>query len=150
MTHSMPQGLPDPEVAAEFYKDVPVKRLIAWIIDSILIAILTTLVLPFTAFVGIFFFVALYGIGGFFYRWATLAMGSATLGMRLASIELRMLSGDKLSGGGAFLHTLGYIVSVSVTPLQLISIVLMLFSARKQGLTDHILGTAAINKAARF
>ena len=32
---------------------------------------------------------------------------------------------------------------------QIISIVLMLTSPRAQGLSDHVLGTAAVNRAAR-
>ena len=34
--------------------------------------------------------------------------------------------------------------------LQVISIVLMMTTSRAQGLTDHFLGTVAINKAARY
>jgi hypothetical protein len=33
---------------------------------------------------------------------------------------------------------------------QLLSIAMMLFGARGQGLTDFVLGTVAINRAARF
>jgi hypothetical protein len=33
-------------------------------------------------------------------------------------------------------------------PLQFVSIGLMLMTERKQGLTDHVLGTAAVNRAA--
>ncbi|MGJ8558402.1 MAG: RDD family protein, partial [Sulfitobacter geojensis] len=41
---------------------------------------------------------------------------------------------------------LGYSVSFAIPVLQLISIVLMLTSARRQGLTDMVLGTVALNK----
>ncbi len=145
-THVTP-GLPDPETRPEFYEGVPAKRLFAWVIDVVLIAVLTAVILPFTAFVGMFFLGALYLITSFLYRWVTLARGSATIGMRVLSVELRDRFGDRLDSGTAFLHTLGYTVSVAVFPLQLISIALMLISNRAQGLSDHFLGTAAINRS---
>ncbi len=143
-------GLPDPNTHPAFYADVPLKRFFAWVVDVILIGLLTLLALPFTLFAGLFFLPLLVLTISFFYRWFTLASGSATLGMRLASIEFRTAEGERFDSAAAFLHTLGYIVSVSVFPLQLVSIVLMLVSDRKQGLTDHVLGTAAINRAARY
>jgi uncharacterized RDD family membrane protein YckC len=141
-------GLPDPEISPELYADVPLKRFLAWIVDFIVIAVLTAIVLPFTFFTGLFFLPVLFLFVGFLYRWATIASGSATWGMRLAAIELRDAAGARLDSGTAFLHTLGYTVSVSVFPLQLVSIVLMLVSDRRQGLTDHVLGTAALNHRA--
>jgi uncharacterized RDD family membrane protein YckC len=141
-------GLPDPEVSPELYADVPLKRLVAWIVDFVVIAVLTAIVVPFTFFTGLFFLPVLFLFLGFLYRWATIATGSATWGMRLAAIEFRDASGARLDSGTAFLHTLGYTVSVSVFPLQLVSIVLMLISDRRQGLTDHVLGTAALNRRA--
>ncbi len=142
--------LPDPETQSEFYADVPMKRLFAWIIDMVLIGILCVLILPFTAFTGIFFFPLMLLVVGFAYRVVTLAGGSATLGMRLMGIELRDQSGDRFDLAQAFLHTLGYSVSLSFPILQVISIVLMLTSSRKQGLTDHVMGSVAINRAARY
>lgn len=142
-------ALPDPQTQAEFYADVPLKRLFAWVIDVVLIAIACLLVLPFTAFTGVFFFPALMAVVGFVYRVVTLASGSATWGMRLVSLEMRRQTGDRFDFATALLHTIGFYVSVAMAPLQLISIVLMLLSARAQGLTDHVMGTVAINRAAR-
>ncbi len=142
--------LPDPETQAEFYEDVTFKRLIAWFIDTAAVFLLCVLVLPFTAFTGIFFFGALMFLLGFAYRVATIATGSATWGMRLMSIELRQSDGSRFDLSAAFLHTLGFTVSVMFPILQLISIVLMIASDRKQGLTDHVMGSVAINRAARY
>jgi len=64
------------------------------------------------------------------------------------AVELRTAQGTRLDLSAAFLHTLGYAVSMAVFPLQLVSIVLMLTSARGQGLIDLGLGCAAINRAA--
>ncbi len=142
-------ALPDPQTQSEFYADVPLKRLFAWVIDVVLIAIVGLLILPFTAFTGVFFFPALMAVVGFVYRVVTLASGSATWGMRLVSLEMRRQTGDRFDFTTALLHTIGFYVSVAMAPLQLISIVLMLMSSRAQGLTDHVMGTVAINRAAR-
>jgi hypothetical protein len=142
-------SLPDPATQPEFYQGVVLKRGLAWVFDAILIGILSALVLPFTAFTGIFFFPGLMLVMGFFYRWFTLAGGSSTWGMRLMSIELREADGGRFSGSTAFWHTAGYTFSILVAPLQLISVLHMLVTSRGQGLSDHVLGTAAINRPLR-
>ena len=139
-------GLPDPETRPEFYASVPLKRAFAWFADLILIAILTAIVVPFTAFIGAFFLPFLFFVVGFLYRWVLLSNGSATLGMRLAAIEFRNSGGDHFDANTAFLHTAGYTVSFLIFPLQLLSIALMLISERGQGLNDHVLGTTAVNR----
>ena len=63
-----------------------------------------------------------------------------------AEIEFRDRDGQPFDGGTAFLHTAGYTFSVVTVPLQLISIVMMITTERRQGLTDIILGTAAVNR----
>lgn len=124
---------------------VPLKRGIAWLFDIVLIALLCALILPFTAFTGVFFFPFLMLVVGFIYRWFTIAGGSATWGMRIMGIGLRDHHGALLGSGLALSHTFGYTISVAIAPLQLISVVLMLVTTRGQGLTDHLLGTTAIN-----
>lgn len=142
--------LPDPELQPEFYADVAMKRLLAFVIDTILIALICVVILPFTAFTGLFFFPVLMAVVGFAYRVITLATGSATLGMRLLAIEFRTAQGARFDLGMAFLHTVGLHVSFAVAPLQLGSIILMATSERGQGLTDMILGSVAINRRARY
>jgi len=140
--------IPDPLSQPDFYADVPAKRLIAWVADTVLVALICLLILPFTAFTGILFFPALMLVVGFAYRVVTLARGSATWGMRLTAIEFRTLSGARFDLTLAFLHTLGFTVSCAFFPLQVVSIVLMLTTARGQGLSDHLLGTVALNRRA--
>ena len=141
--------LPDPATQPEFYQDVAMKRLFAWLVDTVLIVLLCIFILPFTAFTGIFYFPLLVALVGFAYRVITLANGSATLGMRLFAIEFRRGDGARFDLGIAFAHTLGLTVSFAVFPLQLISIVLMATTARGQGLSDHVLSSVAINRMAR-
>jgi len=141
-------GLPDPARKPEFYRGVAMKRAIAWVIDVVFIGIACTLILPFTAFTGVFFFPFLMLVVGFLYRWFTLAGGSATWGMRIMAIELRDHDGLKFQSGTALGHTLGYTLSVAMAPAQLISMIMMVATARGQGLTDMVLGTTAVNKPA--
>lgn len=139
-------ALPDPQYQPEFYADIPPKRLIAWVIDVGLILGLTLLVLPFTAFVGLLFLPFLYASLGFIYRVATLAGGSATLGMRVMSVELRTAEGLKFGLGEAFFHTLGYYISFAMALVQLASVALMLTSERGQSLTDMVMGSVMLNR----
>lgn len=142
-------GLPDPNTQSGFYAGVAVKRLLAWVFDVVIIAALVFLVGIFTLGLAWILF-PLMLLVGFVYRWMTIAGGSATWGMRMMAIELRTREGQPLDGGTAFLHTLGYTVSIAVSPLQLISVILMLFSPRGQGLTDMLLGTAMLNRSATY
>lgn len=142
----MYSALPDPETSPQLYDSVSMKRGIAWVIDIIIVTVIALVLIPLTAFIGAFFFPLLFLVAGFFYRLMTIASGSATWGMRIMSIELRRLDGDRLDASEAFLHTLGYYVSFAVAPLQLISVIMMLLTRQGQGLTDSILGTTAVNR----
>jgi uncharacterized RDD family membrane protein YckC len=140
-------SLPDPVSQAAFYAGVPAKRALAWVIDTLLIAGLTLLVLPFTGFLALFFLGGLYLTLSFLYRWISLSRSSATPGMRVCAIEFRTFHGDRFDPATAFAHTLGYSLSVAFVLPQLISVGLMLLTPRGQGLTDHILGTVALHRA---
>ena len=137
---------PDPYTQPQFYDGIPLKRLLAWVVDMILTTLLCVLIVPFTAFTGLFFFPFLLLIVGFVYRWATLASGSATWGMRLMAMELRQADDRPLNSATAFVHTLGYSMSMAIPVFQLISIILMVTSERRQGLTDMVIGTVALNR----
>lgn len=139
-------ALPDPDYQPQFYQAVASKRLLAWVIDSVIIAALCFGVSVMTVFIGFFFWPLLFLILGFAYRVVTIANGSATWGMSFAGIELRTLSGHKFDMRLAVLHTAGYTISLMMPLLQVVSVVMMLTSSRGQGLTDALLGTAALNR----
>ncbi len=144
MTHT--PGLPDPDYDRAFYDGVPAKRFFAWLVDVAIIATISLILGFLTLTVLLWIWPILYATVAFLYRSATIASGSATLGMRLMNLELRNALGQRLSGGEAVFHTgLYLILSISLV-LQLISIGLIGFSRRHQGLHDHVLGTAAINR----
>lgn len=138
--------LPDPVDQPEYYTNIPAKRFLAWVIDVVLIGLLTALTIPLTFFLSLFVLPVVFATLSFFYRWITLARSSATPGMRLMSIEFSNRDGQPFDNGTALLHVVGYFVSFAVFPLQLISILTILISARHQSLTDIVLGTAALNR----
>ena len=126
--------IPDPQAQPEFYADVPLKRLLAWLIDTVLVIVICLLIVPFTAFTGLLFFPVLMLMVGFAYRVVTLANGSATWGMRLMAIEFRTLSGEKFDLSMAFGHTMIFSIGCAFLPVQLLSVILILTSVRAQGL----------------
>ncbi|MEL7279296.1 MAG: RDD family protein [Pseudomonadota bacterium] len=140
--------IPDPTTQPEFYQDVPAKRALAWLIDSVLVLLLCLLILPFTAFVALFFFPFLWWVVSFVYRVATISKGSATWGMRVMSIEFRTQSGDRFDLGTALKHTIGYSFSLLFVIVQILSIGAILVTERRQSLVDLALGTVAINRRA--
>jgi uncharacterized RDD family membrane protein YckC len=140
--------LPDPTRHAAFYDGVPTRRALAWVIDGIIAGIITAIVVPFTAFVGLFFLPALFLTVSFVYRWITIANGSATLGMRIMGIRLLDREGHDLNSATAFGHTMIYTISMAMVVPQIVSIVLMAIDARGQGLGDMVLGTVMINRPA--
>ena len=146
-------ALPDPDAQPEFYASVPAKRLLAWCMDVVFVIAMTAPLTLLIALPGLVVWPLLLLIpllwiaGGFAYRWATLSNASATWGMRLMAIELRDIDGDRLSGTTAFWHTAGYALCIATAPLQLISIAMMAFTPRGQGIGDTLLGTTAINRA---
>ena len=139
-------ALPDPHLQPEFYADVPTKRLLAFVVDTLIIVAMCLLVLPFTAFTGVFFFPFLMLVVGFAYRVATLTSGSATWGMRLMAMELRDHRDRPFDFMTALLHTIGYSLSMTVTIIQVVSAVLICTTARRQSLTDMALGTVPVNR----
>jgi uncharacterized RDD family membrane protein YckC len=140
--------IPDPDSQPEFYANVPAKRLIAFVVDTLIILAICVVILPFTAFTGIFFFPVLTLVIGFAYRVITITRGSATWGMVLTAVEFRTVLGQRFDLQMAFMHTLVFTIAVAFPLLQVISVVLMLTTARGQGLHDHLLGTVAVNRRA--
>ncbi|NBD28469.1 MAG: RDD family protein [Alphaproteobacteria bacterium] len=140
-------GHPNPERLPEFYAGVPLKRLFAWAIDWTVAAVISALLLPLTLFIGLFVFPIMVAVVGFFYRWSTLAGGSATWGMRLMAVELRDAEGFRLDGRTAFWHVALHYGLMIVSPGLLVSAVATLMTPKKQGLHDLLLGTVALNRA---
>jgi uncharacterized RDD family membrane protein YckC len=148
MTDLMSNAQPDPDRHAAFYSGVPAKRALAWIIDTIFVTLIVVVISLLTALTALFILPLVWLSVGFLYRWVTISGRSATWGMRLMSIELLDRYGQRFDAATAFLHTLGYSLSMAFVLPQIISVGLMLVSRRGQGLTDMVLGSVAINSRA--
>ncbi len=142
-------GLPDPRTQPEFYRDVTVKRFLAFLVDTLAIILITVIIIPLTAFTALFFLGFLGWIVAFVYRVVTMANSSATPGMRLMGIEFRNQRGERLDPATGFAHVTLFMITFSMVIPQIASIIMMLTSERGQGLHDMLLGTAAINRPAR-
>lgn len=145
-TIPMAARLPDPDYDAVFYAGIPAKRLFAWVIDVILITLVTLIVGVLTLSALLWIWPVTYFVTSFLYRSLTIAGGSATLGMRLMDIQLRNAQGAKLTPQEAAFHTGAYLIASAFVILQLISVFLIATGPRHQGLHDFLLGTAAINR----
>lgn len=152
MTYQMQhtQGLPDPVRDAEFYDGVAMRRLLAWIIDAIVIialSVVTTLVAGvMTLGIALFFASFLFMATGFIYRVATITSKSATLGMLIMGIQFRRMDGQLFELKDAFVHTTLYTILVITFFGQIASMVTMATSQMGRGLHDMVLGSTAINK----
>ncbi len=140
--------LPDPYSQGEFYADVPLKRLLAFLVDTVLLLVITVLIVIFTLGLAAIFIVPVWWLLNLAYRTVSLANSSATPGMRLFAIEFRNARGQRFDTSEAFLHSLGFMLSFAFFPVQLVSMVLMATSARGQGLSDLVLGSVALNRRA--
>ena len=145
--------LPDPDRDRQFYDGVPMRRFVAFVIDTVLILAMDVVAIAVLSVLGVVTFgltwllmgVAWFALG-FAYRVLTLGSGrSATPGMRLTGIEIRNSRGGRLSMNEALVHTGGLYVVFFFMPLIAISAIMMAVGSRGRGLHDLPLGSTAIN-----
>ncbi|WP_209425673.1 RDD family protein [Pararhodobacter sp. SW119] len=138
--------LPDPQLHPELYRDLVLKRFLAWVVDALVIVALVTVVVLVTVLVALFFLPVIAVTISIVYRWFMLSRYGATLGMMLAAIDLRQLDGRQPDPVVCFFHAAIFSVGMSFVVPQLISIVLMFATGHRQGLNDVILGTTMVNR----
>lgn len=145
-------GLPDPETNAEFYDGVPSRRLAAWVVDVLItFAIGGPIALVFgivTLGFGFAAFPLILAGTSLIYRTSTIAGRSATWGMRFMGIELRRHDGSRFDALTALLHTLGYLGSMTVFPIQIANCIAIITTRYGQSLPDLFLRSAMINRPA--
>jgi uncharacterized RDD family membrane protein YckC len=151
-------GVPalDPLARPELFDGVLPRRLLAFLVDAVLIGLLTIPLAVLNVFLGILtlglswflfpVFIPLVALG-----YNALTMGgpaSATPGMRLFGLEMRVWDGQRMYALLAALHAVVFWFSIYLlTPLVLL---VGLFSERRQLLHDLLLGTVLVDrKAAR-
>ena len=148
----------DPAAQPEYFAGVLPRRVMAFLLDVLVIGLPVLLA-------GLFIFLfglVTFGLGWFLYWllpaaatiWAVLYYGlcfgspaSATLGMRVMEIEMRTASGARAYFLLGAVHAVVYWISVSaLTPLILL---VGLANARGRLLHDFLLGTVVVNNEAR-
>ena len=144
--HSTHTGLPDPDLDAQFYQNVPSRRLAAWVVDGIITFAMTVIVSVFTFGLGFFVFPIVWLIIGLIYRTVTIGADSATWGMSMMGIEFRDKAGHRFTSGLALIHTALFTVASGTFIVQAVSVGLILTTRYQQSLPDMILGTTAINR----
>lgn len=147
--------LPDPDTDPQFYAGVLWRRAMAFILDVMIIFGLMIPILALGAVLSVLTFGLFTGAGvllaafaGFLYRFGMLVAFGGTAGMLLMGIEVRGRDGELPNAGRAFLHTVGYHVTIFFPPLMLIGWVTAVIGPRKRLLHDLPAGTAVINRPA--
>ncbi|MEO0343096.1 MAG: RDD family protein [Pseudomonadota bacterium] len=137
-------GLPDPVQNKNFYEGVAPRRFMAWVLDSLIILVLSLIAMVLSFFTLIFvapFLVFFISAG---YRWLLMRENSATLGMRWMHIEIRNGAGERLGDKQALFHSALFSALFFIPILPIIGMILMATNRFGQGLHDLPFGTTAI------
>ncbi len=148
----------DPAANPELFEDVLARRLVAFVIDLVILAIPVALAAMFIFAAGIITL----GLGFFLYAllppaiifWALAYYGvtlgsprSATIGMRLMDLEMRTWYGAPAYFVLGAVHAIVFWISVSaLSPLVLL---VCFFNQRRRALHDILLGAVIINNETR-
>jgi uncharacterized RDD family membrane protein YckC len=148
----------DPAANPELFEGVVARRVVAFLIDFVILAVPVVFVAMFIFVVGI----VTLGLGFLFYAllwpamvvWAIAYYGltlgspaSATIGMRIMDIEMRTWYGSPAYFVLGAVHAIVFWITVSaLTPLVLL---VCLFNQRRRCLHDILVGTVIINNETR-
>ena len=148
----------DPAANPELFEGVVARRVVAFLIDFVILAVPVVFVAMFIFVVGI----VTLGLGFLFYAllwpamvvWAIAYYGltlgspaSATIGMRIMDIEMRTWYGSPAYFVLGAVHAIVFWITVSaLTPLVLL---VCLFNQRRRCLHDILVGTVIINNEIR-
>jgi uncharacterized RDD family membrane protein YckC len=148
----------DPVANPELFEGVVARRIVAFCIDFLILAIPVVFVSMFLVVITVITF----GFGAVFFAllppamviWAIVYYGmtlgstaSATIGMRIMDIEMRTWYGAPAYFVLGAVHAVVFWITISaITPLVL---VVCLFNERRRCLHDFLVGTVVINNAER-
>ncbi len=136
-------------------RGVRTRRILAYVIDVVILAILTVFATIAVAFLGL----VTLGIGWLLYTilvpglalcYMAFSLGgprSATPGMQAMNLEMRMMDGSRPSPLIAAAHGILFYIGVASGMLIIASLVCSLLNTRKRMLHDLILGTVIVNAA---
>lgn len=144
-------GVFDPVVHPNLFVEILPRRLLAFAVDAVIVIVAMVPVFVAVAVLGVLtlglgwlLFPFVFAIVGLGYLALTLGgQESATIGMRMAGLEMRTLGGERMYPLLAVLHGLTFWISVGLlTPLILI---VGLLSNRARLLHDMLLGVVLMN-----
>ena len=145
----------DPAAQPEYFEGVLGRRIIAFLIDIMIIFVLTTATYAFLLVAGVFtlglawllFGIAFPAVALAYNAWTLSRLPSATIGMRLLGLQMRTWYGDRMYALLAAFHALLYYLSVTtLTPFILL---IAPFNGRKRCLHDFLAGTVVVNDEER-
>jgi len=148
----------NPDKNPEFFEGVLPRRIVAFLIDAVLIVGPIILLSLFIFIFGLITFglgwLLFWMLSPLFVVWAVIYVGvtlgsphSATIGMRMLDLELRTWYGGKMYFLLGAVHAIFFWISVSfLTPLIL---VIALVNPQHKLLHDFLTGTVMVNNAAR-
>ncbi|QKV18348.1 RDD family protein [Oricola thermophila] len=148
-TQASPQDFPDRYDDWRLFEGVRTRRIIAFLIDYAMVAILIIIAVPLIFLLGI----ATFGIGWLLYAiltplvaltyvgWSVGGPSQATIGMRMAGIRLKRYDGRRIDFVTAVVHAVLFWASAAIfMPLLLAP----LFLEHKRTLHDLALGIVAV------
>ncbi|MBL8599114.1 MAG: RDD family protein [Devosia sp.] len=145
--------LPDPSTAPQLFDGVLQRRVIAFFIDTVILAVIATVILLVGAIAGIFTlglawlslpFVIPLAILGYY----AMTLGSpmrATVGMSMMDIVLVPARGYPLDGWKILIHPLVFWITVWVA--WPVSLFVALFTPRQQMVQDLVTGTLMLRRS---
>ena len=145
----------DPAAQPDLFEAVLGRRMAAFVVDFFIVCVLTIaawVILFVLGFLTLGLAWLLFGVSfpAIALLYSAVTMGSvhsATLGMRLMELEIRMWYGDRVHALIGAFHTLAFYFSVTIlSPLVLL---VPLFTERKRCLHDFLCGTVVINSPER-
>lgn len=139
-------ALPHPDHEPGLYRDVVLKRFLAWLIDLVITFAITAAVVIMTVFLGLFFLPLLWIVVSVTYRTVMLSNYSATAGMLLVALRLRHLDGSRPGPVVCLWHAALFSLTMATVLGQIVSVGLILITPYRQALNDLILGTTMINR----
>ena len=149
--HSQHSGKPNPVADPEYFDGIPIKRVVAYIVDVFVIAIFASIVaviafVPVVLTLGMLkpFIVGIIALIPLTYH--TLLIGgdrSATVGMRLLGIEVRTMDGVKPGYIVALIQTVLFYLTISL--MTWLILLVALFNDKHRTLHDFLCGMIIVN-----
>jgi uncharacterized RDD family membrane protein YckC len=144
---------PDPLDNPALYAGIRTRRILGYIVDLLLIAVLWGMAWVAAIVLGIVtlgllwpVLVIFVGLVPLAYHTLTIASGSATVGMRMFDVEVRSWTGKRPDFGQALIMTAIYMITV--WPTGLLILLVSLFDGRARTLHDMLSGTVVVRRSA--